>query len=164
MNMKTLFCLTILLISGTAFSQTSLKEGAKVNGIGLGATREEIIRRFGKPTSQSKKEADPCVSGTELTLNYPGLTFKLWNDLDDKFTVGYFEVRSAGWNVSGAQIGQSSAAIKKRLGTRTSQEIDGQTNMLTWYYHMGDDNGPGSTNFAFRRGKVSRIVVIALMC
>lgn len=155
---------TILLLAGTALSQTSLKDGPKVNGIGLGATRESVIRRLGKPLSELKKEAEPCVSGTEMVMEYPGLTFRLWDDPNGKFSVGYFEVRSAGWNVSGARVGHSPAAIRKRFGARSSQEIDGHTNMLTWYYDMDENSGPGSTNFAFRRGKVSRIVAILLMC
>lgn len=163
--MRHFFLLTILLVTGTSFSQTSLKAGAKVNGIALAATREQVIRKLGKPLSQTKKEAEPCVGGTEMVLKYPGLTLSLWSDVEGKkFSVGYFEVTSAKWNVSGIKVGDSSAAVRKRFGRRDSQEIDGHTNMLTWYYNMSDEEGPGSTNFAFRRGRVSRIVVIALMC
>lgn len=163
--MRFLLILTTLFLAGTVFSQTSLKEGPKVNGIALGATREEVVRRLGKPRSQSKRQADECVGGVELTLNYPGLTFKLWDDADQKnFTVGYFEVRSAAWNVSGARVGNASAAIKRRFGTRTAQEVDSQTNMLTWYYDMDENISPGNTSFAFRRGRVYRIATMYLMC
>ena len=100
-----------------------------------------------------------------MVLKYPGLTFSLWSDADGKkFSVGYFEVSSAKWNVSGVKVGDTSASIRRRFGRRGSQEIDGHTNMLTWYYDMSDDEGPGSTNFAFRRGKVARIVTIYFMC
>lgn len=126
--MRHLFLLTILLLTGTAFSQTSLKAGAKVNGIALAATREQVIRKLGKPLSQTKKEAEPCVGGTEMVLKYPGLALSLWSDVEGKkFSVGYFEVTSAKWNVSGIKVGDSSAAVRKRFGRRDSQEIDGHT-------------------------------------
>ncbi|NOT49017.1 MAG: hypothetical protein HOP17_14855 [Acidobacteria bacterium] len=164
--MRSIIALTILLLAGTALSQTSLKNGPKVNGIGLGASREEVIRKLGKPTSQSKKAAEECVGGTEMVMTYPGLTFRLWDDSDNprKFTVGFFEVRSARWNVSGAKVGETSAAIKKRFGTRASQETDGHTKLMTWYYDMDENSGPGSTNFAFRGGKVFEITSLWLMC
>lgn len=161
--MRIFLAIALTLLNATAFAQVSLKSGPKVNGIGLGATREQVIKKFGKPV-ESKKQADECVGGTEMTLRYQGLVFSLWDDPDNpkKFRVGAFEVTSGNWNVSGARIGQTRATIKKLFGRSSSQ---GDENGLpTWYYSMDEDEGPGNSNFSFRKGKLANITVIWLMC
>lgn len=156
--------LSILLLAFAASAQTSLRSGPTVNGLPLGATREQVIRKLGKPTSEKKGKADECVGGTEMTLQYPGLKFWLWDDAEKpgKFTVGQFEVTSAAWDVSGSRVGQTSAAVKKMFGSKfTSETKSGRT---IWYYEMDEDKGPGNTNFTFRNGKLVNIFTMYLMC
>lgn len=164
--MKALFILLITVLFVVAsFAQTSLRAGPKINGLALGATREEVIRKLGKPTSESKKDAGECVGGIEMTLTYPGLKISLWDDSENpkKFTAGMFEVTSAKWNVSGARIGQTRAEVKKLFGTR-SFEGSGDDGLPFWGYEMAEDSGPGTTSFTFRRGKLSSIQAAWLMC
>lgn len=158
----TLSLLAIFAVS--SFSQSSLDAGPKVNGLALGMTREEVIKKLGKPTREIKGEADECVGGTEMTLQYPGLKFSLWDDSESpgKFTVGMFEVTSAAWDVSGIRVGQASAAVKKMFGSKyTTGTESGKT---IWYYAMDDEKGPGNTNFTFRNGKIVNILSMWLMC
>lgn len=163
-TMKIIPAVAIIFLTVTAFSQTSLRSGPKVNGIGLGVTREQVVKRFGKPAFESKKEADECVGGTEMTLRYPGLKFVLWDDPENpkRFTVGQFEVTSARWNVSGAKIGQTSATVRKLFGRPSSQGTE--NGLPTWYYGMDEKKSPGNTNFSFRKGRLVNITAIWLMC
>lgn len=164
--MKKIIPFLLLLLAAPVFSQNSIVKGVKINGLGLGATYRDVIRKFGKPGSEKKRKADECVGGTEMTLNYPGLKFRLWDDHGNpkKFTVGWLEVTSARWDVSGARVGNKAASIKKLVGTRTSEEIDSDTGRRVWYYEMDENVGPGTTNFSFRGGKVVGIVSLWLMC
>lgn len=164
--MKIFRLIAILIFSASAFSQVSLKAGPKVNGLALGATREQVIRKLGKPVHEVKGKADECVGGTELTLQYPGLKFSLWDDPEKpgRFTVGMFEVTSAAWDVSGARVGQTSANVKKLFGTRGNEEVDRKTRKTIWYYEMDEEKGPGNTNFTFRNGKIVNILSMWLMC
>ena len=164
--MNILHLLMVLFFTASAFSQISLDSGPKVNGLALGVTREEVIRKLGKPTRETKRKADECVGGTELTLQYPGLEFKLWDDPENprKFTVGMFEVMSAAWDVSGVRVGQTSAAVRKRFGMRNSEEGDRRTGKTIWYYEMDEEKSPGNTNFTLRNGKVTSIFSMYLMC
>jgi hypothetical protein len=159
-----LFFLVLFCGAGPVFSQTPINAGLKVNGVALGATREEVIKKLGKPVSQSKRKADECVGGTEITLNYPGLKLQLWDDPENpkKFTVGFFEVTSAKWNASGSRVGDASAAVKKTFGTASSKDSDGGRSV--WYYEMNEEDGPGTSNFEFRGGKVVKITTAWLMC
>lgn len=166
MIMRPIFLLSILLMATATFSQTSLKNGPKVNGIGLGDTREDVLRWMGKPVRQSRKKADECVGGTEMTLIYPGLKFVLWDDPENpkKFTVGMFEVTSGNWNVSGAKIGQSSAQVRKLFGEPSSQDKPPAKKLPVWYYDMDENEGPGNTNFVFRNGKLVSVLSMYMMC
>lgn len=137
-----------------------------MNGIGLGATREDVIRWMGKPASQSKKKADECVGGIEMTLRYPGLVFSLWDDPDNpkKFTVGAFEVTSAKWDVLGARVGQATSAIKKLFGKSSFDGKDDSTKLPFWSYEMDEEKSPGTTTFFFRDGKLTKVKAMWLMC
>ena len=164
--MKIFLAIALLFVTGTVFSQVSTKSGLTVNGAALGDSYQQVVSKIGKPASQTKRQAEECVGGTEMILNYPGLKLRLWDDPENpkKFTVGWFEVKSAKWNVSGARIGSTAAAVKKLFGTRTSEEIDPQTKLRTWYYEMDENISPGNTNFSFRAGKVVSIMSLWLMC
>ena len=164
--MKLFLSIVLLSVTGTVFSQVSTKSGLKVNGVALGDSYQQVVRKLGKPSSEKKRKADECVGGTEMILSYPGLRFRLWDEPDNpkKFSVGFLEVTSAKWNVSGARIGITAAAVKKLFGTRTGEEIDSHTKLRTWYYEMDEEKGPGNTNFAFRGGKAVSIVSLWDMC
>jgi hypothetical protein len=162
--MRYCFALILFLFAATAYSQVSLSQGAKVNGLGLGSTRAEVVGKLGKPVSETKRKADECVGGTEMTLRYPGLRFVLWDDPDNpkKFSVGQFEVTSVKWDVSGTKVGQASAAVRKVFGTRSAEEK--QSGLPVWFYYMDENISPGSTNFHFRNGKIIKIVSLWQMC
>lgn len=164
--MKNLFPFLILLLVTPVFSQNSITKGVTVNGIALGASYFEVVRKFGKPASEKKRKADECVGGTEMTLRYPGIKFLLWDDPGDpkKFSVGWFEVTSAKWSVSGARVGDTTAAVKKRFGTRSQEEPAKRNQPLIWYYELNPEVSPGSTSFSFRGGKVVSISSMWLMC
>ena len=164
--MKILLLFAVLSFTGTVFSQTSLEAGPKVNGLALGATREQVIKKLGKPTREIKGKADECVGGTEMTLHYPGLKFSLWDDSEKpgRFTLGMFEVTSGKWDVSGTRVGQASTEVKKMFGSKYTAETDPKTGKTIWYYDMDEEKGPGTTNFTFRNGKLASILSMWLMC
>ena len=164
--MKLFLAIVLLSVTGTIFSQVSTREGLKVNGVALGDTYQQVVRKLGKPSSEKKRKADECVGGVELTLRYPGLELRLWDDSENpkKFTVGWFEVKSAKWNVSGARVGITSEAVRKLFGARTSEEIDARTRLRRWYYEMDENISPGNTNFSFLGGKVVSIMSLWMMC
>ncbi len=164
--MKIMPLILILFFAVAAFSQVSSKSGATVNGIGLGSTREQVIGKLGKPLSEAKQDAGECVGGTEMTLKYPGLEVKLWEDVNDpkKFTVGFLEVTSGPWTVAGVKLGQTDNQIRRRFGRPNSQATDDETKLPVWYYEMDLEKGPGTTNFEFRNGKVVRIISLWMMC
>lgn len=156
----------ILVVAASALAQTTLRTPPKVNGIGLGDTREHVIRWMGKPTRQSRKKADECIGGTEITLYYPGLKFVLWDDPENpkKFSVGMFQVTSGNWNVSGARLGQTAAQIRNLFGEPNSRGREPGRSLPTWYYEMDENKAPGNTNFTFRNGRLVNILSMWLMC
>lgn len=160
-----LFVAALLLPVFSLAGQTSLREGPTVNGIKLGATQQQVLKRFGKPLSEVRKEAEPCVGGTELTLRYSGIKIVLWDDPADekKFLVGMVEVTSTGWAVSGARVGHTTASIQKRFGSPNAQETDPDSKLPFWFYEMNDES-PGNTHFTFRNGKVVKITALYFMC
>lgn len=162
--MKLLLAIILLSFTGTALSQVSTAEGLKVNGVAMGDSYQQVVRKLGKPTRQSKRTADECVGGTQMTLSYPGLKLRLWDEADDpkKFTVGWFEVKSAKWNVSGTKVGQTSSAVRKLLGKPATVQTENGLNV--WFYDMDEEKGPGSTSLTFRGGKVVSISSMWLMC
>lgn len=163
--MKYLLLLLILLsAAATSLSQTSLKQGAKVGEIGLGSTKEAVIKNLGKPLSESKKDAGECVGGIEMTLKYPGLVLSLWDDDDPKkFTVGSFVITSPKWKFAGANIGQKKADIIKVFGRSDAEEGNSDNGSAILFYEMSED-APGSTNFTFKKGKLVEIRSFWRMC
>ena len=87
----------------------------------------------------------------------------LIDDQAGKFNVITFKVTSPRWNVSGARVGWSEAAVKKRFGKPTSTERE-ENGDLVWYYEMTEEDGPGNSHFVFRKGRVIRITAIYFMC
>jgi hypothetical protein len=153
--------LMVLLLAVPCFAQTALSAGLKVNGIGLGASYKSVIAKFGKPTKEVTKKGDECVPDRRKLLTYQGLTFELIEDTKKNFTVISFEVTGAKYDVSGVKLGDTQIAVNRRFGKRSSEEtISGSK---VWYYEMAADN-PGSSNFYFRNGKISKIQTGYEMC
>ena len=154
--MKTLILLfsIVILFAVNGFSQIS-SPGIKVNGVGLGASYREVIRRFGKPSRDYTVEADECVGGQSRYLVYNGLTIEMHPSGENAkaFQVGQIEVTSARWNISGVRVGASPAAIRKKFGPSEFQNGDQKGEKFIPYFL----NAPGNLYFYFRRGKLVRV-------
>lgn len=155
--------LVILVSALSAHSQTSAS-ALKVNGVGLGATYTDVIKKLGKPSRVITGEAGQCSAGKQRTLHYPGLTFELFEEQANKFTVGEFEVTSAKWNVSGAKVGMNGTAISERFGEAEVGVADADTGGPIWFYEIADETVPGNSSFFFRGGKVVRIYSAFMKC
>ena len=163
---RLLLVLVILVFAMSAHSQArhNAKNGLmKINGVGLGATYAEVVKKLGKPDKVVNGDADECIGGKMRTVHYPGLKFELYEGEPGKFSVGTFEVTSARWNVSGAKVGMSQAAIKKIFGKADASVVESHSGLPTWYYHFPDEE-PGNSNFEFRKGKLVNISSLYLMC
>lgn len=161
---KVLLLLVVLLFAITsAHSQNgkSPKETLTVNGVGLGSTPSDIIKKFGKPLRTKTEDAGECIGGRMRTMTYTGIKFVLYEDDTDKFTVGEFIVTGTKWSVSGAKVGMTPAAVKKLFGSADQSGSEGGRPI--WAYNFTDDN-PGNSNFTFRNGKLTEISTAFLMC
>jgi len=159
----TLFILMTIALASSAYSQSSLPKGLKVNGISLDTSYNEIVKKLGKPTREvTTKKIDECIGERLRTIYYPGLKIELVEGKRNNFTMFAFTVTSAKWDVSGNRVGAAAAAIQKLYGTRgrTIQKNNGSED---WYYEMAEDN-PGGTTFTVKNGKVTEIGVTYMMC
>lgn len=154
--MKTLTLLfsIVLLLTVNAFSQSSTPD-IKVNGVGLGSSYREVIRKLGKPSRDYTVEADECVGGKSRYLIYQGLTVELHPRASNPkaFYVGQIEVTSARWNVSGVRIGAKPAAVRKKFGSSDFQNGDKKGERFLDYYLAA----PGNLYFYFRRNQLVRV-------
>jgi hypothetical protein len=152
-----------LLASAAAFSQSTIRDGLKVNGLALGSTYAATVRKLGKPTRDVTRKADECTGSRTRTLTYPGLKVELIEgDRRNDFTVFSFDVTSAKWDVSGVKIGDTPATIERLFG-KTGRTIEKERTGPRWFYEMTDE-APGGTNFYFRNGKVVEISSTYEMC
>ena len=157
--MKILLPLVVLLFALTAHAQQRPASTlVKINGVGLGASYAEVIKKIGKPSKDVTGEGDECVGGKLRTLTYPGLVFEFHqeNDNPKKFYVGNFEVTSARWDVSGVKVGTASSVIKRKFGSPAINDGD-RPGEKTWIYSLTEEDGPGHLNFDVRKGLVVRI-------
>ena len=152
----------LLVFSASAFAQSSLPDGLKVNGIGLGAKYAEVVRKLGKPTRDvTTRKADECTGFKIRTLTYPGLKIEL-DDPGGGYQVFFFEITSAKWNVSGATIGATTASTQKLFGTR-GRTVENDKSGPSWSYAMPDDN-PGVSSFYFSGGRLLKMISGYEMC
>ena len=161
--MKKLLGILFLALAGSAYAQSSLPEGPKVNGIGLGAKYADAVRTLGKPTRDiTNRTVDECSGSRIRVLHYPGLKVELFDAVRNQYTVFAFEVTSPKWSVSGTKVGDTTAAVQRLFGTngRTVEKEGAET---VWYYEMSEA-APGSSNFHFRNGKLSKIYFGYTMC
>jgi len=154
-----LFAVLILALT-SAHSQIPGKDGLTVNGVALNDTQAQVVKKLGKPSRVIEEAADECVGGQVRTLYYPGLKVRVYG-IENKYSVGDFEVTSSRWSVSGAKVGMMQAAITKRFGKASSSETENGKKI--WYYHF-DVEAPGNSNFYFRNDKVVQIYSMYLMC
>jgi hypothetical protein len=164
---KLLLLLAVLLLAlSSAHSQTGApaKKGLTVNGVGLGATYKEVVRKLGKPVRTLGGKADECIGGKKLSLHYAGLKLELFEEGKNRFTVGSFDVTGTKWSISGVKVGASETAIRQRFGKSDTGGPDEDTGQPVWYYEIDEESGPGNSNFYFRNGKVVRISSYYLMC
>jgi hypothetical protein len=154
MKTLTLLFIIVLLFTVDAFSQFASPD-LEVNGVGLGASYREVIRRLGKPLRDYTVEADECVGGKSRYLVYKGLTVETHprSGSPKDFYVGQIEVTSSRWNVSGERIGASLDSITKKFGPTELRNGDKKSEKVLLYFL----NAPGNLHFHFRRGKLFRI-------
>ena len=163
MPMKKLLTILVLALAGSAYSQSSLPEGPKVNGIALGAKYADVVRTLGRPTREvTSRTADECTGSRTRTLQFPGLKVELFDEVRNVYTVFSFEVTSPKWDVSGTKVGDTSASIQKLFGTR-GRNVAKEGAETVWYYEMSEA-APGTSNFHFRGGKLTKIVFGYTMC
>ena len=162
--MKLLFPLFILAaLSVPVLSQTSIRDGLKVNGVALGTKYSDVVKKLGKPTRDiTNRKMDECIASRIRTLYYSGLKLELADDEKKVYTVFSFEVTTANWNVSGAKIGDAQSEIQKLFGT-TGRTVQKETAGPLWMYEMTNES-PGSSNFFFKSGKLVRIQSGFEMC
>jgi hypothetical protein len=152
--MKILLFSIVLLLSVNAFSQFSSPD-IKVNGVGLGASYREVVRKLGKPSRDYTVEADECVGGKSRYLVYKGLTVEMHPRSSDpkEFYVGQIEVTSSKWDVSGVRIGVSLKSIRRKLGPSNLRNSDKKGEKFLSY----SPRATGNLYFYFRRGKLVRV-------
>ena len=152
--MKTLLVSIVLLFTVNAFSQSSSPD-IKVNGISLGASYREVIRKLGKPSRDYTVEADECVGGKSRYLVYQGLSVEMHprGSSPKEFYVGRIEVTSSRWNVSGVRTGASLQSIRRKLGASELQNGDKKGEKFLLYY----PKATGNLYFYFRRSKLVRV-------
>lgn len=160
--MKGLPLLIVFVLAASVSGQVSLDGGLQVNGIGLGADHKAVIKKFGKPSSDTTaRQINECTGTHIRTVRFPGLKIEL-DDAAGGFKVFSFEITSGTYDVSGVKIGDAAATVEKRFGKRgrTTQK---EKNGPVWLYPMSDDN-PGASVFYFQNGKLNKIQTTYEMC
>ena len=158
---------SIAIFSFSSISaQTVNPAKIKFNGIGLDSTYAQVVKALGKPDTEETKD-EGCIGGHERSIEYPGISIYLM-DGDSKggktFEVKAFEVKAAGYVVSGIKIGDTAATVKKIFGRKYSTDKDPESGETIWLYAMNDRDGPGSTRVVFKNGKVSMIASDYQVC
>lgn len=159
--MKTLLLAIFLCaFAVTGNAQSDAKYLVKVKGIGLGTDHSDVIKSLGNPKTDTTAEGDECRGSRIRTLVYDGLELELSESLEPaaKFYVYSIEITNDKWQPFGIKTGATQAAVKRKMGSATSEETDSETGELIWYYSFDNElDGPGNTNFYFKGGKLVRI-------
>ena len=74
-----------------------------------------------------------------------------------EFYVYSIEITNDKWKPFGIKTGATQAAVRRKMGSTKSQETDIETGELIWYYSFDESDGPGTTNFYIKGGKLVRI-------
>lgn len=165
---RTLVCLAfIVVLASAASSQTSNPARLKLRGVGLDSSYAQVVKTLGKPSKETAPTAEECIGGQEKDLEYDGISFRMMNG-DSKggktFEVKSFEVTGSQYVVSGVRIGDAQTLVRKIFGRRFSTDKDPQTGETIWHYAMSDREGPGTTTFKFKNGKITYIASDYLVC
>jgi hypothetical protein len=164
--MKSLFVGIFLITFALAASgQADAKYLVKLKGVGLGSGYSEVVKTLGKPKTETTADGDECRGGKIRTLVYDGMTLELSepSEPETEYYVYSMEITTSKWPPFGIKIGATRAVVKRKLGNPTSQETDAETGELIWYYSFDQSDGPGNTNFYFKKGKLVRIFTM-YMC
>ncbi len=167
--MRTLsLLLGVVFLSSVAVSAQALNPAKiKFRGLGLDSTYQQVVRTLGKPESETEPAREECIGAHEKTVKYPGLEmFMMDGDSKDgkTFEIKSFEITTAAYSVSGIKVGDSEAVVKKRLGKRFRPEPGVEAGERVYFYRMNDTEGPGTTRFAFKNGKLVLIASDYLVC
>ncbi|MFT3745002.1 MAG: hypothetical protein QM785_12005 [Pyrinomonadaceae bacterium] len=163
--------LSIIIVSlaaGSVSAQTVNPAKVKFKGIGLDSTYAQVVKVLGKPDTEDAAKKEECIGGHEKSIKYSaGISFYMM-DGDSKggktFEVKSFELTAPGYIVSGIQIGDAQAKVKKLWGRKYSTDKDPATGETIWLYAMNDKDGPGSTRIVFKNGKVTMIASDYQVC
>jgi hypothetical protein len=170
--MKTASCLILLaaaILAGPALAsaQTSNPSKLRLRGIGLDSTFAQVVKALGKPRKDGPATDESCAGGKEKDVEYDGVSFHFMNGVSKKgkvFEMVSFTVTSPKYVVSGVKIGDSAAAVRRIFGKKFSTDKDPDTGETIWLYSMSDREGPGTTVFRFKNGKLSAISSDYLVC
>lgn len=161
LRMKTLLlAIFMFAFAAAGNAQADDKYLIKVKGVGLGTDHSDVITRLGKPKTDTNDEGDECRGSRIRTLVYDGLELELSESLEPaaKFYVYSIEITNDKWKPFGLKTGAAQAAVKLKMGRATSEETDSETGEAIWYYSFDNESdGPGTTNFYFKAGKLVRI-------
>lgn len=169
--MKRLSFLAIFVIAFfvalPVFGQTANPAKMKFTGIGLDSTYAQVVKALGKPQTEEAPNDEACIGGHEKSVKYPGLSL-YFMDGDRKggktYEVKAFEITAPGYIVSGVKIGDTEAVVKKKFGRKYTVDSNPETGEKTWLYNMNDRDGPGTTRFVFKNGKVILIASDYQVC
>jgi hypothetical protein len=157
----------LLIASSTTTAQTSNPAKLRFRGIGLDSTYAQVIKALGKPTKNGPSTEEGCIGGQEKELEFEGVSFYLMNG-DSKggktFEVKSFEIKSPKYVTSGVKVGDRPARVRKTFGRKYSTDRDPDTGETIWHYAMNDREGPGTTTFRFKNGKITSIASDFLVC
>jgi hypothetical protein len=147
-------------LAGAVSAQADAKYLVKLKGIGLGSDQSDVTRAFGKPKTETTAEGDECRGSKIRTLVYDGMQIELWGSLEPEteYSIYSMEITNAKWLPLGIKVGATQVAVKRKLGNPASQETESETGERVWYYSFDNESdGPGNTNFYFKKGKLVRI-------
>ena len=160
------FAAFMFLCTATLSAQTINPAKIKFKGIGLDSTYAQVVKALGKPENEEIGKEEGCIGGHEKTVKYPGLSI-YFMDGDSKdgktFEIKNFEITGPGYVVDGISVGDSESAVKKRLGRKFRTEA-AEPGEKAYFYHMNDIEGPGTTRFVFKGGKLILIASDYLVC
>lgn len=160
--------IVLSLIASSVSAQTVNPAKIKFKGIGLDSTYAQVVKALGKPDTEEIAKEEGCIGGHEKSIKYAsGISFYMM-DGDSKggktFEVKGFELTAPGYIVSGIQIGDTPATVRKIYGRKYTIDKDPETGETIWLYAMNDRDGPGTTGVVFKNGKVSRIASDYQVC
>lgn len=165
--MKYTFLLFLVIAAFTVSGQgqTKSKEvDLQVNGVKVGSTLKDTLKRLGKPTREwVDPQKNECTGGYARTLYYDGLEVKLDGNKSGKdATVISIDVTSTKWKLSsGIKLGATMEEVKALFGEPAANQ-DGDANR--WVYEMSEKDGPGAVDFEFKDGKLVSVAALGTVC